>query len=93
MYTAPRSITMNLAQLLLGDGTKKDTAAVGVLMITIHHATGLEAADTNGRSDPYVVAAWTKFGKPLYSTRVIVGDLNPVRVAPLLESTILNNRV
>lgn len=88
-YTAPHSITLNLAQLLLGDGTKKDTIAVGVLMITIHHATGLKAADTGGltglvpggkkgSSDPYVVAAWSKFGKPLYSTRVMVEELNPV---------------
>lgn len=78
MYTAPQSITMNLAQLLLGDGTKKDTAAVGVLQVTIHHATALAAADSNGKSDPYVVAAWSKFGKPMYSTRVMVADLNPV---------------
>jgi Ca2+-dependent lipid-binding protein len=78
MYTAPKSITMNLAQLLLGDGTKKDTTAVGVLMVTVHHATELASADSNGKSDPYVVAAWHKFGKPLYSTRVMVSDLNPV---------------
>ncbi|KZP31751.1 hypothetical protein FIBSPDRAFT_813379 [Athelia psychrophila] len=78
MYQAPQSITMDLAQLLMGDGTKKDTRAIGVLQITVHHATSLAAADSNGKSDPYVVAAWSKFGKPLYSTRVMVADLNPV---------------
>lgn len=78
MYQAPRSITLNLAQLLMGDGTKKDTSSVGVLMLTIHHAAALAAADADGKSDPYVVAAWSKFGKPLYSTRVMAADLNPV---------------
>ncbi|KAF7968966.1 hypothetical protein HWV62_28761 [Athelia sp. TMB] len=78
LYQAPQSITLDLAQLLMGDGTKKDTRAVGVLQVTIHHATALAAADANGKSDPYVVAAWSKFGKPLYSTRVMVGDLDPV---------------
>jgi Ca2+-dependent lipid-binding protein len=34
--------------------------------------------DRGGQSDPYIVLAFAKFGKPLYSTRVIVGDLNPV---------------
>lgn len=88
-YTAPHSITLNLAQLLLGDGTKKDTIAIGVLMVTIHHAEGLKAADSGGiaglipggkkeSSDPYVVAAWSKFGKPIYSTRVMTEELNPV---------------
>lgn len=34
--------------------------------------------DDNGFSDPYVVLAYAKFGKPLYSTRIITKDLNPV---------------
>lgn len=57
---------------------KKDTNALGVFVITIHHAVGLAAQDSNGQSDPYIVLAYAKFGKPLYSTRIIQGDLNPV---------------
>jgi Ca2+-dependent lipid-binding protein len=34
--------------------------------------------DDNGTSDPYVVVAYSKFGKPLFSTRVVEKDLNPV---------------
>jgi Ca2+-dependent lipid-binding protein len=34
-------------------------------MITIHHAVGLSAQDDNGFSDPYVVIAYSKFGKPV----------------------------
>lgn len=64
--------------MLAGDGIKKDTQALGVLVITIHHAIDLSAQDSNGKSDPYIVLAYAKFGKPLYSTRIIEGDLNPV---------------
>ncbi|EIN09925.1 hypothetical protein PUNSTDRAFT_143315 [Punctularia strigosozonata HHB-11173 SS5] len=77
-FVAPKSLTLNLAQMLAGDGVKKDTAALGVLVITIHHAVGLSAQDRGGGSDPYIVLAYAKFGKPLYSTRIILGDLNPV---------------
>jgi Ca2+-dependent lipid-binding protein len=71
-------MTLNLAQMLAGDGVKKDTLALGVLVVTIHHATDLSAQDKNGESDPYIVLAYAKFGKPLFSTRIITGDLNPV---------------
>jgi Ca2+-dependent lipid-binding protein len=77
-YVAPKSLTLNLAQLLIGDGKKKDTKAVGVIAITIHHAIGLAARDRNGTSDPYIVLSYSKFGKPIHSTRVVLGDLNPV---------------
>lgn len=65
IYCAPKSMTLNLAQILMGDGVKKDTKALGVLMITIHHAEDLSAQDDNGYSDPYVVLAYAKFGKPV----------------------------
>ena len=44
-YVAPKSLTLNLAQILMGDGVKKDTVTVGILMIKIHHAIGLKAQD------------------------------------------------
>lgn len=44
-YVSPKSLTLNLAQILMGDGVKKDTVTVGILMITIHHAMGLKAQD------------------------------------------------
>ena len=67
-------MTLNMAQMLMGNGIKKDTKALGVLAITIHHASNLSAQDSGGSSDPYVVLAYAKFGKPLYSTRVILED-------------------
>ncbi|GAA6056005.1 hypothetical protein JCM3770_002138 [Rhodotorula araucariae] len=78
VYCAPKSMTLNVAQLLAGDGIKRDTTALGVFCITIHHAEGLSAQDDNGSSDPYVVVAYARFGKPLFSTRIISEDLNPV---------------
>ncbi|BGP55089.1 hypothetical protein JCM8202v2_002684 [Rhodotorula sphaerocarpa] len=78
IYCAPKSMTMNVAKMLSGDGVKRDTKALGVLCVTIHHAQGLSAQDDNGKSDPYVVIAFSKFGKPLYSTRIVREDLNPV---------------
>lgn len=57
---------------------RADTIASGVFLVTIHHAEDLSAQDSNGSSDPYIVVAYAKFGKPLYSTRIVLGDLNPV---------------
>ena len=70
-------MTINLAEILAGTGAM-DTRALGVFVITIHHAVGLAAQDRNGKSDPYIVLAYAKFGKPLYSTRIVLGDVNPV---------------
>ncbi|CCF52271.1 hypothetical protein NDA14_004101 [Ustilago hordei] len=78
MYVAPKSMTLNMAQMLSGDGIKKDTDAVGVLVVDIEYGEGLSAQDTNGKSDPYVVLSFAKFGRPLYSSRIIFEDLNPV---------------
>jgi len=77
-YVAPKFMTINIQELLTGSGVKTKTHALGVIMVTIHHAVGLSAQDTSGTSDPYIVLAYAKFGKPLYSTRIIEKDLNPV---------------
>lgn len=76
-YVAPKSMTLNLAQMMSGDGVKKDTDAVGVLAIHLLRAEGLSAQDSNGSSDPYIVLSFAKFGRPLYSSRIIFEDLNP----------------
>ncbi|KAL7420399.1 hypothetical protein Q5752_005369 [Cryptotrichosporon argae] len=73
----PKSMTLNLQEMLSGAAVG-DTRAIGVFIITIHYCEDLSAQDNNGKSDPYVVLAYAKFGKPLYSTRIITGDLNPV---------------
>ncbi|KAJ9149402.1 hypothetical protein NKR23_g4430 [Pleurostoma richardsiae] len=82
MYVAPKSLTLDIGKMLQGDSIKKETLALGVLFVRIHKATGLSKQDRRGSdgggSDPYICVSFSKFGKPLYCTRVIQDDLNPV---------------
>ncbi|KAL5476528.1 hypothetical protein ACEPAI_3385 [Sanghuangporus weigelae] len=81
-YVAPRSLTLDLQQLISGDDIKKATEAIGVVVIHIHRAKGLKKMDSTSPSDadsadPYVTVVYSRQGKPLYSTRIIFADLNP----------------
>ena len=82
MYVAPKSMTLDLGQMLSGDDIEKETNALGVMFIRIHKATGLSKQDRRGSqgggSDPYITVGFSKFGKPMYCTRVIQDDLNPI---------------
>ena len=81
-YVAPKSMTLDMGKMLQGDDIQKDTEAMGVLWIRIHKATGLSKQDRRGSkgggSDPYITISFSKYGKPMYCTRVIQDDLNPV---------------
>jgi Ca2+-dependent lipid-binding protein len=81
-YVAPRSMTLDMGKLLVGDDIQKDVEALGVIWIRIHKATGLSKQDRRGSkgggSDPYITVSFSKYGKPMYCTRVIQDDLNPV---------------
>ncbi|KAI9171806.1 hypothetical protein HJFPF1_01297 [Paramyrothecium foliicola] len=82
-YVAPKSLTLDLKDMLAGDDFKKDTTAKGVLMINIKRGYDFKIADTgiplikDGNSDPYVSVGWAKFGKVLWSTRVMDGEMEP----------------
>jgi Ca2+-dependent lipid-binding protein len=82
-YVAPKSYTMDLKAMLAGDDFKKDTAARGVVVVKIKRAFDFKASDMDiplvrsGSSDGYVSVGWAKFGKPLFSTRVIVNEMEP----------------
>lgn len=75
-------MTLDMGKLLQGDDIQKDTEAIGILWIRIHRATGLSKQDRRGSkgggSDPYITVSFSKYGKPMYCTRVIQDDLNPV---------------
>ncbi|KAI5798545.1 hypothetical protein FPQ18DRAFT_271877 [Pyronema domesticum] len=77
-YVAPKSMSLEIGKMLMGDDVKKETEALGILWVNIHKATGLSKQDRTGSSDPYITLAFSKYGKPMYSTRVIVDDLNPI---------------
>ncbi|KAF1949613.1 hypothetical protein CC80DRAFT_256363 [Byssothecium circinans] len=82
-YVAPKSLTLDLKDMLMGDDFKKDTNARGVIMVTIKRAFDFKEGDAgigpikNGSADPYVSVGWAKFGKPLFSTRVLPGNMEP----------------
>ncbi|KEF62764.1 uncharacterized protein A1O9_00737 [Exophiala aquamarina CBS 119918] len=81
-YVAPKSLTLNLKDMLVGDDFKKDTITRGVVMIHIKSASGFKEGDGGigpfrGSSDSYMTVSWGKFGKPVASTRVIVDDQEP----------------
>ncbi|KIW94710.1 uncharacterized protein Z519_04687 [Cladophialophora bantiana CBS 173.52] len=81
-YVAPKSLTLDLKDMLVGDDFKKDTVARGVVMIFVKSAEGFKEGDGGvgpfkGASDAYMTVSWGKFGKPAASTRIIVGDQEP----------------
>ncbi|EPY49932.1 C2 domain-containing protein [Schizosaccharomyces cryophilus OY26] len=77
-YVSPKNMTIDTSKILLGDGIKKETSAIGVIHIHIQKAEGLSKQDVNGLSDAYITISYFKFGKPLFCTRVVKQDLNPV---------------
>lgn len=81
-YVAPKSLTLDLKDMLVGDDFKKDTVARGVVVVYIKHARGFKEGDggvgpLQGSSDAYVTVSWGKFGKPMASTRIIAQDQEP----------------
>lgn len=83
-YVAPKSLTINLKDMLVGDDCKKDTTTTGVIVVRIKRGRDFKFGDpgmlglTEGSSDAYVAVGWAKFGKPVWSTRVILDDMQPV---------------
>jgi Ca2+-dependent lipid-binding protein len=75
-------MTLDMTKMLQGDDIQKDVEALGILWIRINKATGLSKQDQRGSegggSDPYITVCFSKYGKPMYCTRVIEDDLNPV---------------
>lgn len=82
MYVAPKSLSIDMRAILQGDDIQKDVQALGVMWIRIHRAVGLSKQDKRGSrhggSDPYITLSFSKYGKPMYCTRVITDDLNPI---------------
>ena len=83
-YVAPKSLTLDLKDMLVGDDFKKDTNARGILMVNVKKGFEFKAGDPGfgplkkGSSDAYVAVGWAKFGKPVWSTRVILNSMEPV---------------
>ena len=82
MYVAPKNMSLDLRAMLQGDDITKDVSSMGVMWVRIHRAVGLSKQDKRGSegggSDPYITLTFSKYGKPMYCTRVITDDLNPI---------------
>ncbi|OTA03746.1 hypothetical protein A9Z42_0042300 [Trichoderma parareesei] len=82
-YVAPKSLTLNLKELLAGDDFKKDTYTKGVIMVHIKRGYDFKMGDSgmlllkDSGSDPYVSVGWAKFGKVLWSTRILKAEMEP----------------
>jgi len=81
-YVAPKSLTLDLKDMLVGDDFKKNTLSRGVVLVFIKQARGFKEGDGGigpfgGASDSYVTVSWGKFGKPVASTRIIEHDQEP----------------
>jgi hypothetical protein len=82
-YVAPKSLTLDLKDMLMGDDFKKDTVSRGVVVLYIKSARDFKEGDAGlgplkqGSSDGYVTASWAKFAKPVASTRIILSDMRP----------------
>ncbi|KAK0612493.1 hypothetical protein B0T17DRAFT_543812 [Bombardia bombarda] len=87
-YVAPKSLTLNLKDMLIGEDFKRDTVTRGVVLVYIKRARGFKHGDgglqvggmdvVKGSSDSYVTVSWGKFGKPVFCTRIIVDEQEPV---------------
>lgn len=81
-YVAPKSLTLNLKDMLVGEDFKKNTTSHGVVFILIKRARGFKQGDggigsSGGSSDAYVTVGWGKFGKTVASTRIIESTQEP----------------
>ncbi|KAK8853111.1 hypothetical protein IAR55_003812 [Kwoniella newhampshirensis] len=77
-FVRPKAYSLDLDRLLLGREASLRTSHLGVLRILIHGAEDLPKADSMGSCDPYVSISFSKYHKPLYSTRTIGHTRDPV---------------
>ncbi|KAK3106787.1 hypothetical protein LTR53_018070, partial [Teratosphaeriaceae sp. CCFEE 6253] len=82
-YVAPKSLTLDLKDMLAGDDFKKDTSARGVLVARIRRGYDFKTGDagipliSQAGADPYVSVGWAKFGKPMWSSRILEKEMEP----------------
>lgn len=81
-YVAPKSLTLNLKDMLVGEDFKKDTTSRGVVFVYIKGARNFKQGDggivgSGGSSDAYCTVSWGKFGKTVASTRIIPTSQEP----------------
>ncbi|KAK6347996.1 hypothetical protein TWF718_005817 [Orbilia javanica] len=75
----PKSMSIDMTPILGGSDAITETEAVGLLYLKFSRAENLRRQDRTGPgADPYITVSFSKYEKPMYATKMIVGDLNPV---------------
>ncbi|KAK0527944.1 hypothetical protein OC842_004699 [Tilletia horrida] len=87
-FISPRSYTVDVPALLGSADGPQHTYALGVVIVVLHEASHIPAADANGSSDPFVQISFSKAGRPLHRTRVWRRTRDPIWMewTPLLIS-------
>ncbi|KAJ6518662.1 hypothetical protein C8R45DRAFT_807356 [Mycena sanguinolenta] len=84
-YVAPRSLNMDLKTMLSGRD-QMDTETLGIVVVIVKGAVGCKDGDggkfweskTERRGDPYATIGWGKWGKAVWSSRIIENEGSPV---------------
>ena len=82
-YVAPKSLTLDLKEMMTGDDFKKNTNSRGVIIVRAKRAWDFKEGDGSlipgkqGSADTYISLSWAKLGKPLWTTRIIMDDMKP----------------
>ncbi|TVY40866.1 Meiotically up-regulated protein 190 protein [Lachnellula occidentalis] len=78
-FVQPKSMSLDMTAYVGGSDQMQETESIGVLFVKIHRARDLARQDSRGAgADPYLTIAFSKYEKPMYATRIIKGDRNPV---------------
>ncbi|KAI8057009.1 hypothetical protein BDF22DRAFT_668911 [Syncephalis plumigaleata] len=77
-FVWPKSYTLDIGKLILGDDMPHNSATVGVVCVTFHSAKGLRNADVLGKSDAYATMSLHQNGKTRFRTRILNNELNPI---------------
>ncbi|KAJ7115858.1 hypothetical protein C8R44DRAFT_709280 [Mycena epipterygia] len=83
-YVAPRSLNVDLKTILSGRD-QMDTETLGVVVVIVKSAEGFKDGDggkfweskAEKRGDGYITIGWGKWGKPVWSSRIIENEGNP----------------
>ncbi|KAF8216386.1 hypothetical protein K438DRAFT_1703242 [Mycena galopus ATCC 62051] len=84
-YVAPHSLNMDLKTMLSGRD-QMDTVTLGIVVVIVKGAVGCKNGDggkfweskAEQRGDPYATIGWGKWGKAVWSSRIIENEGSPV---------------
>lgn len=77
-FILPKSYTLNVASLLDVQDGPRNVYSLGAIVLVIHQGIDLPAADVNGLCDPFISVSFARTGKPIFTTRVLLRNRNPI---------------